>query len=162
MELYIVRHAIAEERRAGRADSERALTEKGARKFERHVRALERLDVRFAEVLHSPWRRAADTAAMLAPLRVRPPTAIEALAMAPDERLISELGRREDGPIALVGHEPWLSELVAWLVVGDRDDGEARFEIKKGGVVHLSGVPRPGSMQLVAAMTPKLLRLAAR
>lgn len=162
MELYVVRHGIAEERRPDRPDAERALTEKGARRFRKHAKALGRLDVRFTEVLHSPWRRAAETAKLLGRLSERPPSAVDALAAPPDERILAELAQREQGVIAVVGHRPWLNELTAWLVLGDRDDGEARFGIEKGGVVHLTGAPRPGSMQLVASMPPKLLRLAAR
>ncbi len=156
----MVRHAIAEPRRAGHPDAERALTEKGASHFRKHVEALRRLEVRFDAVRFSPWRRAAETAALLAPLSRNPPEALEALAATPDERLRSALAGHGDATVAVVGHEPWLSELTAWLVVGDRDDGEARFAIKKGAVLHLSGAPQPGRMQLRAAMPPKLLRLA--
>lgn len=86
--------------------------------------------------------------------------ALETLAMPPGERLLEELAKSETGRAALVGHEPWLSELIALLVVGDRGDGDARFELKKGAVAHLVGSPRPGGMRLVALMPPKLLRLA--
>ncbi len=160
MQLYVIRHAIAEERREGRVDAERALTDKGKARFGRAVLGLRRLDVRFTEILTSPWRRASETADLLAPLSEREPTALETLAMPPGERLLEELAKSETGTPALVGHEPWLSELIALLVVGDRGDGDPRFELKKGAVAHLVGSPRPGGMRLVALMPPKLLRLA--
>lgn len=160
MDLFVIRHAIAEERREGRVDAERALTDKGKARFGRAVLGLRRLDVRFTEILTSPWRRASETADLLAPLSEREPLAVETLATPPGERLLEELTRSETGSVALVGHEPWLSELIAWLVVGDRDDGDPRFELKKGAVAHLEGSPRPGGMRLVSLMPPKLLRLA--
>jgi phosphohistidine phosphatase len=63
--------------------------------------------------------------------------------------------------VALVGHEPMLSSLAAWLVTGDRRRG-AMFEIKKGAALVLDGEPRPGGMRLVASLPPKTLRRIAQ
>jgi phosphohistidine phosphatase len=156
MDLYVVRHAIAEERRPGLLDADRSLTEEGELRFRRQARALRRLDVRFTELLHSPWRRAAQTAALLAELSERGPVAIDALAAPPGPALLEAL--RRDGRVALVGHAPWLSELVLWLVTSAREDGPARIRIKKGAVAHLSGPPEPGAMRLEALYPPKTLR----
>lgn len=158
MRLYVVRHAIAEERSVARPDAERRLTKEGARRFTQHVRALERLGVRFSHVFHSPWRRAAETAALLAPLSSTPPSPLDALAAPPDEALLEPLAGSH---VALVGHEPWLGSLIAWLVIGSREEG-ARFVVKKGAVAQLEGEPRPGAMRLSALLSPKLLRLAGR
>lgn len=156
MQLYVIRHAIAEDRHPDRIDAARSLTREGIRRFEQHVRALERMEVRLSRVLHSPWRRAAQTAELLAGLTDHPPLAVDALAAPPREALLDAL---VGGEVAVVGHEPWLGELIAWLVLGDADLGE-RFPLKKGGVAHLEGTPRPGGMILRALWTPKLLRLA--
>lgn len=156
MQLFVIRHAIAEDRHPDRADADRALTSDGARRFEHHVRALDRLGVRLSHVLHSPWRRAVETAALLAPLAAQPPVALDALAAAPSEALLEALAGSH---VAVVGHEPWLGELIAWLVSGERELGE-RFPLKKGGVAHLEGSARPGEMVLRALWTPKVLRLA--
>ena len=79
----------------------------------------------------------------------------EALAAPPSRGLLEVLGEAGE-TVAVVGHEPWLSELIAWLVVGEPADGDARFRMKKGGVAQLRGTPRPGRMQLRALLPPKL------
>jgi phosphohistidine phosphatase len=58
---------------------------------------------------------------------------------------------------AVVGHEPWLGELAAWLAFGDSRYGEALL-IKKAGVLWLEGTATPGGMQLRASLPPNLLR----
>ncbi len=157
MDLYIVRHAIAEPRGGAFADEERPLTLEGMERLERAVNGLMRLRVAFDGVLHSPWRRAVETAQRIAPLvgsGRREET--EALARRPDASLLPLL-RGES--LAVVGHEPWLSELVAWLCLGERELGAA-FQLKKGGVVWLSGEPVPGGCVLKALWTPRSLRRA--
>ncbi|MEE8408192.1 MAG: histidine phosphatase family protein, partial [Myxococcota bacterium] len=62
MDLYLIRHAIAEERRPGLEDPERQLTDEGKLRFERAVAGLQKLGVRFDRLYHSPWIRAAQTA----------------------------------------------------------------------------------------------------
>ncbi|GAB5549832.1 MAG: phosphohistidine phosphatase SixA [Sandaracinaceae bacterium] len=154
MDLYVVRHAIAEERRPDLVDASRALTKSGRKRFARCVAGLERLELRFDRVLHSPWRRAAQTAELMTSLgRAIEPH--EALAAPPSRGLLEVLGEAGE-TVAVVGHEPWLSELIAWLVVGEPADGDARFRMKKGGVAQLRGTPRPGRMQLRALLPPKL------
>ena len=58
-------------------------------------------------------------------------------------------------------HQPWLGELLAWLTVGDRALGAA-FDVKKAGVAHLTGDPRPGGMRLLALLPSSVLRAIQR
>ncbi len=160
MNLWIVRHAIAEDRSDSLPDHERELTKKGVKRFTRHVRALSRIDVRFSELLTSPWTRAVQTAELLAKLAEREPVQIDELASAPSQALLDAIsGRGED--VAVVGHEPWLSELVAWLVLGDPNLAPC-FPLEKGGVILLAGDPRPSAMTLRASFSPAILRVAGR
>ena len=156
LELFVVRHAIAEERSSRKDDVARALTPDGRERFERGVKGLERLGLAFDRIDHSPWLRAVQTAELLLPLLdERGSTRVCAeLAAPPSGTLLEGLG---EGRVAVVGHEPWLSELVAWLVSGDAGDG-AGFEMKKGGVAWLEGEPRPGAMTLRALLPPRVLR----
>jgi phosphohistidine phosphatase len=156
LDLWIVRHAIAEERSPSRDDADRALTEEGRRRFAREVRGLASLGVELDRIAHSPWRRAAETAALLTPLLAGDGDLVpeEGLARAPGRELLQGL---RTGRVALVGHEPWLSELVAWLASGDRGDG-AGIELKKGAVAHLEGDAKPGAMTLRALLPPRVLR----
>jgi phosphohistidine phosphatase len=59
--------------------------------------------------------------------------------------------------VAVVGHEPWLGELIGWLTAGDPRAGEA-LVIKKGSVSWLEGSAVPGGMSLRALLPPRVLR----
>jgi phosphohistidine phosphatase len=151
MELFLIRHAIAED---GGDDAARALTPKGRRRFKEVVAALDALGVRFDRVLHSPKRRAVETAELLGPLVDGEFEVTALLADAPKEKL---LGQLHGGALAVVGHEPHLSTLLAWLTVGDPEQGRA-FLLKKGAVAALVGEPGPAGMQLVGLWSPGALR----
>ena len=153
MQLALVRHAIAAERRPDLPDAARPLTREGRARFAREVRGLKALGLGFELVLHSPWLRAAQTAELLAPL-AGVVTPCEHLAAPPSAALLDCC---TTDPTALVGHEPWLSELLAWLLTGRREHAAA-FALKKGAVALLEGEPRPGEMRLVALHPPKTLR----
>ena len=62
---------------------------------------------------------------------------------------------------AVVGHEPWLGELVAWLAFGDTRHADA-LVLKKGGVIELEGSAVPGGMRLHAIIPPRVLRRLAK
>lgn len=151
MRLALIRHAIAEE---GDDDDARPLSKKGRKRFQDEVQALTALGLRFERVLHSPKLRAVQTAELLAALADAGLEVTPLLARAPSEELIESL-RGES--LALVGHEPHLSTLLAWLVTGDRALG-ARVELKKGAVALLEGEAKPGGMQLLALLPPRVLR----
>src|SRR5262249_33205236 len=132
------------------------LTEVGKTKLRRAVRGLHSLEIRFERVLTSPWKRAAQTARLLDPIANSAPIATELLAQRPSAELLALIAERSEAT-AVVGHEPWLGELVAWLAFGDARHGDA-IVLKKSGVVWLMGTPVPGGMQLRAIIPPKLLR----
>jgi phosphohistidine phosphatase len=163
MELFIIRHAIAVPRAAELEDAERPLTRRGIRRFERVVRGLSRLELRLDLALHSPWARAVQTAALLAPILDGPCRATPLLADDPDEGVIAELAAQATTATraALVGHEPWMGELASLLVTGTVAHGE-RFPFRKGGVAWLEGEVRPGGMAVRALMPPRVLRAVTR
>lgn len=154
MDLYVIRHAIAVPSTPELPDAARPLTPEGKKRFERVVRGLERLDVRFDRLYHSPWTRAVETADLL--VRLCDGESVVELGLAREPT--PELAARFEGPAAaVVGHEPWLSELVAILLHGDRAHGQ-RFELKKGAVVILEGTPKPQGMRMRALLPPRVLR----
>lgn len=159
MELYLIRHAQAEEQSAGGGDEERALTREGRERFREVVRGLDRLELRFDRVYHSPYVRAQETADLLEPILDGETIVTAALARAPSDELLASLGGES---VALVGHEPWLSDLLSLLLLGwhvyEHPTRSAPFEFKKGGVARLTGKPKPGEMQLVAFWPPRSLR----
>jgi phosphohistidine phosphatase len=154
MRLLVVRHGVAERDAPSGRDEDRALTPRGRALLEEEARGLLALGLSVERLLHSPWRRAQQTAELLAPLldAARAPQVCEHLAAPPGAELLAAL-RGPDA--AVVGHEPWLSQLVAWLTAG-----QARsqvVELEKGGVAWLQGEPRPKGMLLAALLPPRVL-----
>lgn len=150
MDLFLIRHAIAEERRAGLLDADRTLTEKGRERFQAVVRSLDRAGFRFDNVYHSPWLRALQTAQMLEPINDGLLVTSTGLAQFPEPELFAPL---DGNRVACVGHEPWMSGAVSLLTVGDPHGAWLRF--KKGGVAWLRGTPEPGGMELRALLPPR-------
>ncbi len=153
MELWVIRHAIAAPALPGQSDDERPLTAEGRDAFLPLAEALKALQVRPSLVLSSPLVRAHQTAELLAPALGCPLHTSELLAEPPSAELLAGLGDRD---VALVGHEPWVSQLVAWLVLGRKELGE-RFPFERGAVAHLHGRPSPGGMTLRAFLAPEHL-----
>lgn len=156
MKLFLIRHAAALD---GADDDARPLSDRGRTRFARVVKGLARLGVELDHIAHSPKLRAVQTADAVAPLlRDEGTTEVfDALADTPGGELFAHLASL-DGDIALVGHEPHLTLLLAKLVAGE--DG-LYSELKKGGIAVLEGEPRPGGMRLTLLLTPKAARRLA-
>lgn len=153
VELYLIRHAIAHDAEPGQSDDARPLSEEGIQKFSEVVRGLKRLGVRLDRLYHSPKLRAVQTAELLVPLLNGETEVTPHLAAEPSLELLQTL---QGSSVALVGHEPWMSDLCAWLLTGRRGGGP--FPFKKGGVAQLEGAPKPGQMKLMGFWSPRLLR----
>lgn len=149
--IYLVRHAIAEDRDAERwpDDALRPLTRDGEKKFRRAARGLREVAPTVDVVLASPYVRAWRTAEILHEEAKWPAPAREERLEAwrdPSDGLALTGG---DGTIALVGHEPYLSRLASLVLTGD--DDKVHIDFKKGGVILLEGT------MLRWYATPKLL-----
>jgi phosphohistidine phosphatase len=157
MEIYLIRHAAAVPRTNAALDHARPLSQKGRDRFIQSVRTLAMLEVGLDRVFHSPWVRACQTADLLAPINSGDGVQTEGLARPPGASLLEELtGER----IALVGHEPWMGELLGLLLLGEPEKG-LLFHFKKGGVAHLSGLPSAGGCELKGLWGPSILRWGA-
>jgi phosphohistidine phosphatase len=154
MRLFVIRHAEAVPRSSDIDDASRPLTEQGRRQWRRAVRGFERLGMKPQRVYHSPWLRAVATAEELIDRVFGKPVATRRLAEAPSPALLREL---KGECVAVVGHQPWLGELVELLVLGRANSG-AWLELGKGAIVWLEGEPRPGKMVVRAVLPPKVLR----
>jgi phosphohistidine phosphatase len=161
VDLYVVRHAIAEPRSVGLRDADRELTAEGIARFEREVRGLKRLGIELDAVVHSPWRRAVQTAERLRPVAPAARWIASDLLVDDPARALLRLLDEAGASVAAVGHEPWMSELVAWLAVGDADLGGS-IPMKKGAVAWLRGPVQPGQMALRGLWAPKHLRAVGR
>jgi len=167
MDLYIVRHAIAVERGdpAFPGDDDRPLSPEGIHKFRLAARGLSELGLKLRRIVTSPLVRAKQTADILRDAiddKVQMSTAKELRPETPFEETLAAINRFQDDAIAVVGHEPHLSGLTSFLLVGG---GElAAIEFKKGAVARLVFPDRPaaGSATLEWLIQPGALRLLAK
>jgi len=162
--IYIVRHAIAEEQSASGRDQDRALTADGKKKMKRAARGLATLGVLPERIVTSPLVRARQTADIVAEAFPGVPIDLcETLAPGVDERALTRvLNQRYAGlSVALVGHEPDLSELLSYWLTGSRHAFETRF--KKGAVacIAVDDLPPTGKAVLEWFMTAAQLGAVA-
>lgn len=142
MNLYILRHGLAEEldpRRFAK-DSERPLTSKGERKMWKIAEAIEALGISFELILFSPYVRARQTAEIVADAlgvgkRLEPSDSLTPDGSVKD--LLTSINARKPRcvEVLVVGHEPYLSELISLLVWGEVG---CSVLMKKGGLCKLS------------------------
>lgn len=168
MDLLVVRHAIAEERdafaRTGKDDAMRPLTPEGRRKFERVARGLRKVVDSIDLLATSPLIRATETGELLeAAFRLESSERVVELSPERDPAsLLPWLRRhRREDVVAVVGHEPHLSRLIALLLVGQ---SLGFLELKKGGaaLLELGAAPAPGHAKLQWLLTPGQLRRLGR
>ena len=162
MKLLVIRHAIAVPHGTpGIDDDARPLTGKGRRKFREAAGGLARIAERPDLLLTSPLPRAVETAEIAARAWGRiTPTVEEALASGRVDLMLAALSAHpSDATIAMVGHEPSLSALLAHLLASTDPE---RLVFRKGGaaLVDLPGEPRDGG-RLVWSVRPRLLRALA-
>ena len=170
MDVLVVRHAISQDKDEAQAlgvpDAERALTKDGQRRMKQVARGLARSITNLSAVFSSPWRRAAETADLLR-ARFQGLARLESDALLPDappEALAEYLsGYSQSASVAVVGHEPQLSQWVSWCLVGLRDpllQPRSILQLRKAGACLLRFDDRPGPSlgQLIWLMTPGVLR----
>ena len=166
MNFYILRHGIAQEMGmpgVGK-DSERELVPEGRRKLRKIATAMNALDLTFDVILASPHVRAEQTATAVAEVLDMKPTVELTHDLTPSgsmRDLIAAINGRKPAPgdVLLVGHEPYLSELISLLVSGGADG--LSVVLKKGGFCRLSiGKLRYGRCaSLEWLLTPKQMGL---
>lgn len=169
MQLLVIRHAIAEDREAfsvtGQPDDLRPLTPRGRRRMRRAAAGLRRVVPELGVLATSPLTRAAQTAGILADAYGGVPVESwnELSPGASPSMLVDRLRslRVEAGPVAVVGHEPDLGELVSWLLTGRTG---SFVEMKKGAACLLGfeGPPDPERARLLWLLTPGQLRRLER
>jgi phosphohistidine phosphatase len=165
MNLYLLRHGIAVEPGiAGyELDSERPLTAKGENRLRTTARAMVELELSLDLILTSPFLRAKQTAEIIA----RRFKLQKKLAFSDDltpggnpRLLIEQLNRLRPKPenVLLVGHEPYLSKLIALLAAGNTS---LDIDFKKGGLCKLETefLHYGRCARLVWLLPPRLLEM---
>ena len=162
--LYLVRHAIAEDRgEKWPDDTRRPLSTEGKIRMETQVTGLEAIGVEIEEVLTSPLVRTRQTAEILAQGLSSRPKLTELPALAPGHSAKEVLSALKDYSrrtrLALVGHEPGIGDLSAALI-----GARTPITFKKGAVALIRVdrlPPDAGSGTLCWFVTPKILRRLA-
>jgi phosphohistidine phosphatase len=120
MEIYLLRHGIAEDGHPGMSDSERALTREGRDKLRRILKRAQEAGVAPTLILSSPYRRALETAQIAAETLAYRGEVVRTPALVPNaspadtwEEIRS---RRGEDAILLASHEPLMSSLLAYLL----------------------------------------------
>jgi phosphohistidine phosphatase len=120
MEIYLLRHGIAENSRPGMKDSDRALTGEGREKLKRVLARARAAGVKPGVILSSPYRRALETAEIAAQSLGYRDKIVETAALVSDaapQQVWEELRARRDEPsILLASHEPLTSATLAFLL----------------------------------------------
>lgn len=157
MRLIVIRHAIAVDRSADIPDDARPLTKEGQERFRQAARGLARLFPQPDLLLTSPLLRARQTARIAAKawrVAVTEEAALDGGTVAELEAALRRVPAQST--VALVGHEPQVSELLAHLVGSSQPD---RLTFKKGGVAVVDLPAGPGGAGvLLAVLPPRVLR----
>lgn len=154
MDLILWRHAEAEDGAPTLSDEKRRLTARGEKQAYDMAKWLRQRLPKKPKILVSPAVRTQQTAHTLAlPFEIEPRIAVGAAAA----DLIAASGWPDhSGTVLLVGHQPTLGQLAAYLLAG----AEADWSVKKGGVWWFSRRKREEESQTIlrAVINPDLLR----
>jgi phosphohistidine phosphatase len=124
MELYLLRHGIAEDQASGGRDADRRLTGEGREKLRRVLERAHSAGVRPSLILSSPYRRALETAEIAAHELGYGGKLVRTPALTPDsspQALWDAVRDRRDEPaMLLAGHEPLFSATAAYLLGSTR------------------------------------------
>jgi phosphohistidine phosphatase len=115
VQIYLLRHGIAENAPHGKPDSERALTDEGREKLRRVLGRARAADVVPSLILSSPYRRAMETADVAVEVLGYQGKVVKTRALVPEASPFDtweEIRKRPDeSAILLASHEPLMSTL---------------------------------------------------
>jgi len=149
MQVYLLRHGIAEDAAAGQSDASRQLTQEGRRKLRQVLDAAAEAGVQPSLILSSPLKRALQTAEIASDVLKYKNEIVRSNALTPNssvEEAWDEIRvHRDETAIMAVGHNPLFSELAGFLI-GSKT---AQIDMKKGAILRVdldSFTPHPKGM----------------
>ncbi|MGI0069413.1 MAG: phosphohistidine phosphatase SixA [Nitrosotalea sp.] len=165
MDLFILRHGDAGRRSATfRDDSKRPLTVDGKEEVGEIAKGLLALGIELDYIFTSPLLRSKQTAEIIFNnIKCKNPMS-ELDELKPEGnklQLYKKLSTlKQDSSILIVGHEPYLSELVGEAISG----GSSRIDLKKAGLVRIRTISFLPKIQgeLRWLLTPKHLKRIAK
>ena len=156
MDIWLLRHAVAEEVSSTGRDADRALTADGLRRAEKVARGLAALEPTIDLVLTSPYRRARQTAEPVARALGLERSLRETRALEPgrDPReILDEVRAEEAEGVLLVGHEPHLGALLGILAA----EGRMSLPLKKAAAAWVELEDGAGAGVLKALLPARVL-----
>ena len=137
MQIYLLRHGIAEDPKPGLPDSERPLTAEGRDKLRRVLKRARTADLEPTLILSSPYRRALETAAVAAEVLGYKGEIVRTATLVPEASPYDaweEIRQRKDErAIVLSSHEPLMSSMAAFLL----DSPALRVDMKKAALLRI-------------------------
>ncbi len=137
MELYLLRHGIAEEAAAGKPDSERALTSEGKRRLGLVLKRASRANVSPSLILTSPYKRAVQTAQLVVEILKYEGELVQSDALLPSakpEGVWDEIRpHQRESQLLLAGHDPLFSHLAGYLL----GFPGLRIDFRKGALLRI-------------------------
>ncbi|MEQ1883846.1 MAG: phosphohistidine phosphatase SixA [Bryobacteraceae bacterium] len=137
MEIYFLRHGIAEDHAPSGRDADRRLTDEGRQKLRRVLERAHQAGVAPSLILTSPFKRAMETAEIAARELGYEGKLVRTFALVPSgspQEVWEEVRlHRDEGSILLAGHEPLFSATVSYFL------GSAReiVQFRRGAMVRI-------------------------
>ena len=137
MQVYLLRHGVAEDARPGVNDADRALTPEGKQKLREILRVAAAAEVLPTLLLSSPLKRALQTAEVAKEILGSKTDIVRSKALMPgstvDQTWDEIRTHRDEAQILLVGHEPLFSHLSAFLL----GTPSLKIDFKKGAILRV-------------------------
>ncbi|MGA7898811.1 MAG: phosphohistidine phosphatase SixA [Nitrososphaeraceae archaeon] len=166
MELFLIRHGEAGKRlQSGSKDFDRPLTSTGQKEVESISISLKKLKINFDRIITSPLKRAHQTAVIVSNVFVMEDNRVEDWGELKPEGNRLELYKKlsqlkSDSSLLIIGHQPYLSEMIGNLIFDYDSDNDPRIILKKSGLAKIVITSLMPTMkgELRWLLNPKLLR----
>ena len=137
MQVYLLRHGIAEEGSIGVSDADRELTQEGRRKLRQVLLAAAKAGTEPTLILSSPLKRAIQSAEIASDVFKYRGEVLRTKSLSPSasvENVWDEIRvHKGEDALMLVGHNPLFSDAAAYLL-GSKD---VQIEFKKGSILRI-------------------------
>jgi phosphohistidine phosphatase len=137
MQIYLLRHGIAEDAPPGRPDSARSLTSEGREKLRHVLKRARAANASPSLILSSPYVRAVETAGVAVEVLGYAGKVVRTPALAPEASPADAWheirSRHDERAILLSSHEPLMSSMVAFLL----GSPAMQVDMKKAALVRI-------------------------
>jgi len=171
MDIFILRHGEAGKKltTGNNKDSERPLTAAGQKEVAEIASSLKEMDIKFDLIISSPLKRAHQTAAIVAKTLKKENKMEDWNELKPEgskqelyRKLSSSTQFKQYSSILMVGHEPYLTEMISDIISdGKAVRGGGHIILKKAGFARIgltSFTPPNLHGELKWLLTPKHLK----